>query len=172
MKVKVTQSCPSLCDPMDYTVHAILQAGILEWVAFPFSRRTSQPGIEPRSPALQADSLPSESRSSTERALILTFSPKSFLKAISSDHSFLAHSGIPAPHTQLLSGEWSCVDALYSFGYNNPILQKRELRSPETQCLAGWGSANSRSPDPASRFQGRTHPWAAPMEPSVTILFP
>ena len=41
--VKVTQSCPSLCDPMDYTVHGILQARILEWVAFPFSRGSSQP---------------------------------------------------------------------------------------------------------------------------------
>ena len=37
VKVKVTQSCPTLCDPMDYTVHRILQARILEWVAFPFS---------------------------------------------------------------------------------------------------------------------------------------
>ena len=36
--VKVTQSCPTLCDPRDYTVHGILQARILEWVAFPFSR--------------------------------------------------------------------------------------------------------------------------------------
>ena len=36
-------SCPALCDPMDYTVHGILQARILEWVAFPFSRGPSQP---------------------------------------------------------------------------------------------------------------------------------
>ena len=43
MKVKVSQSYPILCDPMDYTVHGILQAKILEWVAFPFSRGTSQP---------------------------------------------------------------------------------------------------------------------------------
>ena len=42
-KVKVTQSCPTLCDPMDCTVHVILQARILEWVAFPFSRGSSQP---------------------------------------------------------------------------------------------------------------------------------
>jgi len=34
VKVKVTQSCPTLYDPMDYTVHGILQARILEWVAF------------------------------------------------------------------------------------------------------------------------------------------
>ena len=40
VKVKVTQSCPTLWDPMEYTytVHGILQARILEWVAFPFSR--------------------------------------------------------------------------------------------------------------------------------------
>ena len=42
-EVKVTQSCPTLCDPMDYTVQGILQARILEWVAFPFSRGSSQP---------------------------------------------------------------------------------------------------------------------------------
>ena len=42
-KVKVTQLCPTLCDPMDYTVRGIFQARILEWVAFPFSRGSSQP---------------------------------------------------------------------------------------------------------------------------------
>ena len=35
---------PTLCDPMDYTVPGILQARILVWVAFPFSRGSSQPG--------------------------------------------------------------------------------------------------------------------------------
>ena len=43
MKVKVAQSCMTLCDPMDYTVHRILQARILESVTFPFSRGSSQP---------------------------------------------------------------------------------------------------------------------------------
>ena len=43
MKVKVTQSCLTLCDPMDYPVHGILQGRILEWVAFPFPRGSSQP---------------------------------------------------------------------------------------------------------------------------------
>ena len=43
VKVKVVQSCLTLCYPMDYTVHGILQARILEWVAFPFSRGLSQP---------------------------------------------------------------------------------------------------------------------------------
>jgi len=43
VKVKVTQSCPTLYDPMDYRVHRIPQARILERVAFPFSRGSSQP---------------------------------------------------------------------------------------------------------------------------------
>ena len=60
--MKVTQLCPTLCDPMNYTVRRILQPKILEWVLFPFSKRSSQPGIKPRSPALQADSLPAESQ--------------------------------------------------------------------------------------------------------------
>ena len=93
--VKVTQSCPTLCDSV---VPGILQVRILEWVAFPISRRSSQPrdrtqvsciagrfftswaireahssgqpfpspghlpnpGIGPRSPTLQVDSLPAE----------------------------------------------------------------------------------------------------------------
>ena len=42
-KVKVAQSCPTLCDPMDYAVHGVFQARILEWVAFPFFRGSSQP---------------------------------------------------------------------------------------------------------------------------------
>ena len=60
MKVKVTQSRPTLCDPMDYTVHGILQARILEWVAFPSPGDLPNPGIKPRCPALQADSLPAK----------------------------------------------------------------------------------------------------------------
>ena len=83
-EMKVAQSSPTLCDPMDYTVQRILQARILDWVAFPFSRGSSQPmdqiaggfftswttrealrllpnpGTEPRSPILQAYSLPAE----------------------------------------------------------------------------------------------------------------
>ena len=42
-EVKVTQSCPTLCDPTNYTVLGILQARILEWAALPFSRGSSQP---------------------------------------------------------------------------------------------------------------------------------
>ena len=55
----------SLCNSMDSSppgssVHGILQARMLEWVAIAFSRGSSNPGIELRSPSLQAESLPSE----------------------------------------------------------------------------------------------------------------
>ena len=53
---EITQLGLTLCNLMEYTVRGILQARILEWVAVPFSRGSSQP----RSPALQADSLPAE----------------------------------------------------------------------------------------------------------------
>ena len=43
VKVKVIQSCPTLRDPMDYTVHGIFQARILDWVAYPFSSTSSRP---------------------------------------------------------------------------------------------------------------------------------
>ena len=44
MKVIVPQLCPTLCNPMEpYTLHGMLQARILEWVAFPFSRQSFQP---------------------------------------------------------------------------------------------------------------------------------
>ena len=62
----ITQSCPTLCDPVDCSppgssVHEILQARILEY-GLPFSSPGAlpDPGIKPRSPSLQADSLPSE----------------------------------------------------------------------------------------------------------------
>ena len=41
-EVKLAQLCPTLCNPMDYTVYGIPQARILEWVATPFSRGSSQ----------------------------------------------------------------------------------------------------------------------------------
>ena len=59
-EMKVAQSCLTLGDPMGYTVDGMLQARILEWVAFPFTKDLPNAGTEPRCPALQADSLPTE----------------------------------------------------------------------------------------------------------------
>ena len=68
MKVLVAQLGPTLCNLMDCSppgssVHVILQARVLDGVAIPFYRDLPDPGIKPRCPALQADSLPSEPRS-------------------------------------------------------------------------------------------------------------
>ena len=59
------QSCPILCDPRDCSppgssIHGIFQARIREWLPFPSPGDLPNPGIEPGSPALQADALPSE----------------------------------------------------------------------------------------------------------------
>ena len=51
---------PMVCSPPDSSVHGILQPRILEWVAISFSRGSSQPRDQPRSPEFQEDSLPSE----------------------------------------------------------------------------------------------------------------
>ena len=60
MKVKVAQSYQTLCDPMNYTVHGILQARILEWVAFPFSRGSSEPEDGTQVSCIAGDSLAGE----------------------------------------------------------------------------------------------------------------
>ena len=65
VKVLVAQSCLTLCDAIDSnlpgsSVHNILQARMLEWVAIPFSSDFPNPVIEPGFPALQANSSPSE----------------------------------------------------------------------------------------------------------------
>ena len=62
----VAQLCLTLCDLMDcsptgFSVHGIFQARTLEWVAMSSPGDLPNPGIKPRSPALQADSLLSES---------------------------------------------------------------------------------------------------------------
>ena len=57
-------------DPVDSSVHGILQAKILEWIAFPFSRGSSQPRDQTQvPPALQADFLPAEPQGKLYRTL-------------------------------------------------------------------------------------------------------
>ena len=58
--VKDVQLCLTPCDPMDYTVQGILQAEYWSGQPFPSPGDLPNPGIEPRSPTLQADSLPAE----------------------------------------------------------------------------------------------------------------
>ena len=60
LTMKATQSCLTVCNPMDYTVHGILQSRILEWIAFPFSKGSSQPRDRTRVSSFKVDSLPTE----------------------------------------------------------------------------------------------------------------
>ena len=76
-QVLVTQSCLTLCDPLDCSppgssVHGILQAkntGVSSY--FPSPGDLPNPGIKPRSPTLKADSLPSESHDSDSPNLLI-----------------------------------------------------------------------------------------------------
>ena len=91
VKMRVAQLCPTLCNPMDYIVHGILQVRILEWVAFPFSRGSSQPrnlpnpGIKPRSPTLQVDlyQMSHQGSYNFDRWHLLAFAPSSVPKTMS-----------------------------------------------------------------------------------------
>ena len=66
LKVKATQ-CLTLSNTMNYIVHGIIQARVLEWVALPFSKESSQPRDQkPTSSSLQADSLSTESQGKPE----------------------------------------------------------------------------------------------------------
>ena len=59
-KWKLLSHVQLFATPWDYTVHGTLQARIPEWIAIPFSRGSSQPRDQTRSPSLQGDSLPAE----------------------------------------------------------------------------------------------------------------
>ena len=91
MKVKVAQLCLTLCNSKDYTVHGILQARILESVAIPFSKGSSQP----KHPALQADSLPAKPHG--------TGSPRILERIADSGYLFSSGSSIPRNWTGVSS---------------------------------------------------------------------
>ena len=109
VKVQVAQSCPTLCDPVDYTVHGILQARILEWVAFPSPGDLPNPGIKPGSPALQADSLPAE--------------PPGKPKNIGVDNLSLLQQIFPTQESNqgLLHCRWILYQLSYQGSFCNPM---------------------------------------------------
>ena len=77
-KALAAQSCPTLWDPMDgsppgSSVRGILQARILDWVVICFSRDLPDPGIKPRSPAVQVDSSPAEPTGKPETRIMPSY---------------------------------------------------------------------------------------------------
>ena len=75
------------CSLLGSSVYGILQARILEWVAIFFSRGSSDPGIEPESPALQTDSLPSELQGNPTGGYLLIQIKQDFLAKKMATHS-------------------------------------------------------------------------------------
>ena len=121
----VAQSCLTLCDPVDcslpgFSVHGILQARILEWVAIPFSRGSSNPGIEPRSPAVAGRFFTTEPPGKPRKSTI----PQSLCNSMDSSPPGSSVHGI----LQARMLEWVAI--AFSRGSSNPGI---ELRSPSLQ---------------------------------------
>ena len=103
--VLIAQLCPILCNPVDYSwpgssVHGTLQARILEWVAIPCSRGSSDPGTEPRFPTLQVDSLPSGQEA---RAHTHTHTHTLFFRFFSRVGHYRVLSRVPVLYSRFLS---------------------------------------------------------------------
>ena len=93
---------PMDCSPLDSSVHSIFQARILEWVAIPFSRDLADPGIKPRSPSLQVDSLLSEPPGKRGEIVVLIKRLKSGLRR--------RRAGSVRVLCHWVSGQWLCND--------------------------------------------------------------
>ena len=118
------------CSPPDSSVHEVLQARILEWVAIPFFRGSSWPGFKPRSPGLQADSLPSEPPGKPKYTELLHFTtflcPWDFPgKNAGVACNFLLHRTFPT--------QWFNVGLVY-------LLHCRQI----LYLLSHWGRVNIR----------------------------
>ena len=113
-KSEIAQSCLTLCNPMDCnlpgsSLHGMFQARVLKWVAISFSRDLPNPGVEPRSPALQADALPSEPSHHSSKASILWCSAFFIVQ--------LSHTCITTGKTIALT-RWTFVGNVMSLLFN------------------------------------------------------
>ena len=111
--MSVTQSYLILCSPMDCSppgsfVHGILQTRILEWVAIPFSWGLPNPGIEPRSPALQADSLLSQPPEGYYQVIINCLPSMNVLRLMSCDSLSLGVLYVNEYTYLLVNLAWNC----------------------------------------------------------------
>ena len=112
VKVKVAQLCPTLCNLMDYTVHGILQARIQEWVAFPFSRGSSQPKDRTQVSWLQVDSLPAEPQGKSKNTEWVAYS---FSSGSSQPRNWTGVSCIASGPTKQRGKPWQLRNSLFTF---------------------------------------------------------
>ena len=116
-QVKVTQSCPALCDP------EILQAKILEWVAIPFAGDLPNPGIKLRSLVLWADSLPAEPQVKPKNTGVDSLSFSSFLTQESNQALLhcrqildqLSYQGSLYKAKPVINMDWICNQILLTY---------------------------------------------------------
>ena len=126
-EVKVAQSCPTLCDSMGCTVHGILQARILEWVAFPFSRGSSQPRDQTQISHIACGFF--TSWAILQLLALLHFPSEHALGSLSVArklHEALFHSRL---HPQLAAGAWHMVVLIHT-GWVNERLPLHTTHSP------------------------------------------
>ena len=122
-----TQSCPILCDPMDCSspgssVHGDSPARVLQWVAIPFSRGSSQPRDWTQVSCIAADSLPSE--------------PPGKHKNTGVDSLSLLQGTFPTQESN--QGLQDCRRIFYQLSYQeSPIWDIFTLKKKKT----GWGGA-------------------------------
>ena len=120
--MKVAPSCPTLCDPTDYTVHGIPQARILEQVAIPFSRGSSQPRDGTQVSRIAGRFFTSRA---TREAQVLEWAAYPFSSGSSNPG---IKPGSPAIKTKSLSTELSAKAYVQPTAWKWAELQQEELR--------------------------------------------
>ena len=129
----VAQLCPTLCNPLDCSpldssVHGIFQARILEWVAISSSRNRPDLGIQPMSPALQADSLPAEPLG---KPIVLVVLPiQSWGAPFPKVHTPRIFP-LPVPKAQMLVTDWDLW--FYASRFSSCLTSSRPR--PHSPCL-------------------------------------
>ena len=137
----------TLCDRRADTAHGILQASTLEWVAFPFSRDLPDPGIEPRSPALRADSSPAKPQWKPKNTGVGSLS---LLQGI-----FLTQ--------ELNQGLLHCRRILYQLSYGEPWAVTAQSKISVFLCRwwCWWGEKRNRW------WRGGWEKWAQRRKPTL-----
>ena len=109
------------CSPPGFSVHGILQARIVEWISFPSPEELPNPGIEPWSPALQADSLLFELQESSYTAIKINLLKKKYIYDSNSATEKFEHLG-PVVGTLYFITLSCCFTGLYGVGLQNLIV--------------------------------------------------